>query len=318
MFNTTGLFNTAHGASALASNNTNAYNTATGYEALFFATADDNTATGALSLRNTTTGFWNTATGTSALYSNSTGYYNVASGVSALYYNLSGHDNTAEGYSALLNSTGSNNIALGSSAGANITTGSNNIAIGHAGQAGDAGKIRLGKSGTHTATLIAGIYNKTVTSGPAVGVLIDSNGKLGTVVSSARYKEAIQPMEKDSEAILALQPVSFRYKHELDPDGIQQFGLIAEQVEEISPDLVVRDEDGKVNAVRYEAVNAMLLNEFLKEHRRVQALESKAHEQEALIARQQQQIEALAATVQKVSVQLEVNRATQQVVASNQ
>lgn len=231
--------------------------------------------------------------------------------MNALAFNLSGHDNTAEGYQALLNNTGSNNIALGSSAGANLTTGSNNINIGHLGAAGDSGKIRLGKSGTHNATLIAGIYGKTVNSGTAVGVIIDSNGKLGTVVSSARYKEAIQPMETDSEAILALQPVSFRYKHELDPDGMRQFGLIAEQVEKISPDLVVRDEDGKVNAVRYEAVNAMLLNEFLKEHRRVQALE-------ALITRQQQQIEALAATVQKVSVQLEVDKSAQQVVAINQ
>src|SRR5207253_8914087 len=113
----------------------------------------------------------------------------------------------------------------------------------------------------------AGIHGVTVASG--VGVVVSSNGQLGTVTSSARFKEAIKPMDKVSEALLALKPVTFRYKHDLDPDGIPQFGLVAEQVEKVNPDLVVRDEDGKVNTVRYEAVNAMLLNEFLKEHRNV-------------------------------------------------
>ena len=142
--------------------------------------------------------------------------------------------------------------------------------IGNVGVAGDAAKIRIGKQGTQTATYIAGIYGKTVASGTRVGVMIDSTGKLGTVVSSARFKEAIKPMDKASEAILALKPVTFRYKEELDPDKIPQFGLIAEEVQKIDPDLVVKDEDGKVSTVRYEAVNAMLLNEFLKEHRRLE------------------------------------------------
>jgi len=155
--------------------------------------------------------------------------------------------------------------------------------------------IRIGKVGTQTATFVAGIRGVTVASG--IGVIIGSNGQLGTVTSSARFKEAIKPMDKASEAILALKPVTFRYKHDLDPDGVPQFGLVAEQVEKVNPDLVVRDEDGKVSTVRYEAVNAMLLNEFLKEHRKVE-------EQGATIARQQKQIEALTAGLQKVTAQL--------------
>ena len=153
--------------------------------------------------------------------------------------------NTANGAARSHNTTGSNNIALGVQAGANLTTGSNNIDIGNRGVAGESNTIRIGKPGTQTATFIAGISGATVASG--VGVIVDSNGQLGTVVSSARFKDAIKPMDKASEAILALQPVTFRYKHELDPDGIPQFGLVAEQVEKVNPDLVVRDEDGKVN-----------------------------------------------------------------------
>ena len=176
--------------------------------------------------------------------------------------------------------------------------------------------IRIGKVGTQTATFVAGIRGVTVASG--IGVIIGSNGQLGTVTSSARFKEAIKPMHKASEAILALKPVTFRYKHDLDPDGVPQFGLVAEQVEKVNPDLVVRDEDGKVSTVRYEAVNAMLLNEFLKEHRKVEEQQGTIAQLKTAAARQQKQIEALAATVQKVSNQLELNKAAQQVVANNQ
>jgi hypothetical protein len=176
--------------------------------------------------------------------------------------------------------------------------------------------IRIGKVGTQTATFVAGIRGVTVASG--IGVIIGSNGQLGTVTSSARFKEAIKPMDKASEAILALKPVTFRYKHDLDPDGVPQFGLVAEQVEKVNPDLVVRDEDGKVSTVRYEAVNAMLLNEFLKEHRKVEEQQGTIAQLKTAAARQQKQIEALAATVQKVSNQLELNKAAQQVVANNQ
>src|SRR5206468_4324040 len=183
-----------------------------------------------------------------------------------LLSNTVGNYNTAVGSAALEYSTGANNIALGNQAGFNLTTGNNNIDIGAQGVAGESGKIRIGKGAS--GTFISGIYNKTVASG--VGVIVDSTGHLGTVQSSARYKEAIKPMDKASEAILQLKPVTFRYKQELDPDAIPQFGLVAEQVEKVNPDLVVRGEDGKVSTVRYEAVNAMLLNEFLKEHRQVQ------------------------------------------------
>jgi hypothetical protein len=338
-FNTTGRYNTADGVQALYSNTTGAYNTATGFQALQSATGDsaaDNTATGALALQATTSGFYNTATGVSALYENRTGYYNVASGVSALFYNVVGHDNTAEGFQALLNNKGSSNIGIGSNAGANLTTGSNNIDIGNLGVAGDAAKIRIGKQGTQTATYVAGIYGKTVASGTKVGVMIDSTGKLGTVVSSARFKNQIKPMDKSSEAILALKPVTFCYKEELDPDGMPQFGLIAEEVEKVNPDLVVRDEDGKMSTVRYEAVNAMLLNEFLKEHRKVEELASTVAKQDvtivsqqkefqSAIAQQQREIQVLraslaeqAAQIQKVGAQLEVSKPAPKTVLNDQ
>jgi Chaperone of endosialidase len=199
--------------------------------------------------------------------------------------NTTGNNNTASGVNALKNNTtGSRNIALGAGAGLNLTTGSNNIDIGNVGLAGEANKIRIGKIGTQTATFVAGIRGATLASG--VAVIVGSNGQLGTITSSARFKEAIKPMDTASEAILALQPVTFRYKHELDPDGIPQFELVAEQVEKVNPDLVVRDEGGKVDTVRYDAVNAMLLNEFLKAHRQLQ-------EQQTMIERQRKQIEAL-------------------------
>jgi hypothetical protein len=179
-------------------------------------------------------------------------------------------------------------------------------------------------------TFIAAIYGSTVASG--VQVIISPKGKLGTIQSSERFKESIKPMDKASEAVLALKPVTFRYKHALDPDGIPQFGLIAEQVEKVNPDLVVRDADGKVNTVRYEAVNAMLLNEFLKEHRKMQEQEatiaqvkSNAAKQKATIALQQQEIKALTASlkeqasqIQKVSAQLEASKPAPQIVADNQ
>ena len=163
----------------------------------------------------------------------------------------------------------------------------------------------------------------------AIGVVVDANGHLGTVASSERFKEAINPMDNASEAILALKPVTFRYKHELDPDGLPQFGLVAEQVEKVNPDLVVRDADGKINTVRYEAVNAMLLNEFLKAHRKIEEQEAtisqvrstvaqQQKEFRATIERQQKQIEALTTSLRKVSDQLEVSKAAPRLVADNQ
>jgi hypothetical protein len=162
--------------------------------------------------------------------------------------------------------------------------------------------------GTRTATFIAGIYGTAVTG---TAVVVSSSGQLGVAPSSERFKEAIKPMDKASEAILALKPVTFRYKHELDPEGIPQFGLVAEEVEKVNPDLVARDEQGKVYTVRYEAVNAMLLNEFLKAHRR-------AEQQEATIAKQQKQIEALTAGLQRVSAQVEMSRPAPQIALNDQ
>jgi hypothetical protein len=248
--------------------------------------------------------------------------------VNTLISNSSGASNTADGFGALnINSSGSANIALGALAGANLTTGSNNIDIGPPGVAGESNTIRIGTVGTQTATFIAGISGATIPSG--VGVLIDANGHLGVKKSSARFKEAIKPMDKASEAILALQPVTFRYKHELDPNGIPQFGLIAEEVAKVNPDLVARDEQGKVYTVRYEAVNAMLLNEFLKQHHTVQELKSIVAKQDATIARQQKdfqataahqqkQIETLTAGLQKVSVQVELKQPSPRMAVNSQ
>jgi hypothetical protein len=284
--NTTGLQNTAIGFSALWSNIDGFGNTATGLNPLHDNTIGNaNTANGANALFHNTSGDNNTAIGFIALLANTTGFDNTANGASALNMNTTGFDNTANGFNALLlNRTGSDNIALGASAGQNLTTGSHNIYIGNFGGSNDeSGKIRIGKNGGQNATFIAGISGATVPDG--VGVIVGMNGKLGTVVSSARFKDEIKPMDKASEAILALRPVTFRYRHELDPDGIPQFGLVAEDVEKVNPALVARDDQGKVYSVRYEAVNAMLLNEFLKEHRNNE-------EQGATITQQRKDFEA--------------------------
>ena len=190
------------------------------------------------------------------------------------------------------------------------------VQFGNLGAAGESTTIRVGTVGTHTNAYIAGISGVPVAGG--VGVIVDSSGHLGTVVSSERFKDAIKPMDKASEAILALKPVTFHYKKELDPAGIPQFGLVAEQVEKVNPALVARDDQGKVYTVRYEAVNAMLLNEFLKEHQTVQELKSTVLKEEAAIAKQQKQIEALATGLQKVSDQLELSKPAPQMVLNNQ
>jgi hypothetical protein len=315
--------NTFLGGDALLSN-TGYNNTAMGYGALARNTSgSDNTALGAFSLEHNTTGLDNTAIGYAALDENAvgnnntaTGYlalshniagYNTASGAYALWDNTTGIGNTAIGNDSLQNNTiGNNNIALGDSAGVNLTTGSNNIDIGNVGGAGESSTIRIGGS-SQTGTFIAGISGATVPGG--IGVIVDSSGHLGTVVSSHHFKEAIKPMDKASEAILALKPVTFRYK--LDSQAIPQFGLVAEEVEKVNPDLVARDDEGKPYSVRYEAVNAMLLNEFLKEHKKLE-------EQGVVVAHQQKQIEALTAGLQKVSAELEASKAAPQTVLNGQ
>ena len=302
--NTTGERNTATGRGALALNTTGNFNTADGQNALFSNTTGiQNTATGTFALVFNTTGNQNTADGYAAMLFNTTGNQNTASGYFAVYQNTTGNNNTGTGYNALLNNTtGNENIALGNFAGSNLTTGDNNIDIGNRGVAGEAGTIRIGTQGTQTKTFIAGITGAGVVG---VAVKVNAAGQLGTAPSSQRFKTEIKPMDKASEVILALKPVSFHYKKDVDPEGIPQFGLVAEEVEKVNPDLVVRDTDGKAYTVRYDAVNAMLLNEFLKEHRKVQKLE-------AIAASQQKQIEALTAGLQKVNAQLELRKSAPQ------
>ena len=339
---------TATGAGALLSNTTGTDNTANGAFALFSnTTASENTGVGAFTLQSNTTGGTpggsgitevgpNTAIGGEALFSNTTGGANTAVGFQALHAISDKNESTAVGFRALANSinnndafgfkaleknttgflntaigdlalsnntTGAFNVALGAVAGATATTGSNNIYIGFG---------INGVAGENGACYIGSISNATSVGGTPV--FINTFGKLGTLTSSARFKEAIKPMERASETLFALKPVTFRYKKQIDPTRTSQFGLVAEDVEKVNPDLVVRDKEGKAYSVRYDQVNAMLLNECLKEHR-------KNEEQEKTIAELKSGMTALAATVkeqasqiQKVSAQLEATKPAPQVV----
>jgi trimeric autotransporter adhesin len=316
--NASGQFNTAMGVFALGNYSIGSYNTAIGEHALGRNySGHDNTATGAHALwgGNDSTGSWNTASGVKALYSNSSGYYNTASGYYALLTNTSGFSNTATGTSALRNntvganntangvnslfySTGSDNIGLGYNAGLSLTYGSGNVCIGSG---------VLGIAGESNTTRIKNVYSSVAS---ARAVYVNSDNKIGTLASSRRFKDEIKPMDRTSEAILALKPVTFRYKKQFDGSRTPMFGLIAEEVEKTSPDLVSYNEKGEVETVRYEAVNAMLLNEFLKEHRTVQ--------------QQQKEIEALKAElkeqkvlIQKVNDKVELNRPAPQTVADD-
>ena len=216
-----------------------------------------NTAHGWFSLASNTTGKTNTANGLRALYFNTTGNYNTATGVLALLGNTTGNDNTAIGESALYNNaTGSNNTTLGTDAGNGVATANNVICI---------GAHVLGADVSNT-TWIGNVYGKATLNSQAAAVVVSVDGQLATVVSSERFKKDIATMEKTSEAILSLRPVTFHYK--TDSKGIPQFGLIAEEVAKVNPALVLPDKEGKPYTVRYDTVNAMLLNEFLKEHRK--------------------------------------------------
>jgi len=334
---TTGSFNTGVGAGTLVLN-TGDQNTAVGTAALLLNTAGtNNTAVGAAALLNNSgftvdapnggPGSANTAVGARALFGNTTGFGNTANGAEALSNNTTGGGNTATGAFALnINTTGNSNIALGFSAGANIT-GDDNIDIGSTGGLSESGTIRIGQSGSQTSTFIAGIRGVTTSIADAIPVMIDSTGQLGTASSSRRFKNQIKPMDQASEAIHALKPVTFHYKS--DSSGTPQFGLIAEEVAEVNPDLVVRDEKGEIYTVRYDAVNAMLLNEFLKEHRKneeqeatIAHLKSDAAGQETTITELKKDIEVLrtqlkeqAAQIQRVSARVETNERTSQIVA---
>ncbi len=290
--NTTGTFSVAVGDNALAGNTTGGGSVGVGYTALSTnETGSGNVAVGFGAMSLGTSGDYNTAIGNGAM-SFSNGSENTALGDSAMNH-ASGSSNIAIGRSAGLNMAGDNNIVIGLYAGQNLTTGANNIEIGHEGMARDANMIRLGDPGTQKKTFIAGISGTTVPNG--VAVMVTSKGQLGVATSSARYKEKIQPMKDASEAILSLKPVTFRYKKELDPENTPQFGLVAEDVAKVDPDLVAKDEQGKPYTVRYEAVNAMLLNEFLKEHRKVEQAETKLTDQASKIERLESELEEMSA-----------------------
>ena len=338
LYNNDASFNTAVGADALADNFISTDNTAIGDAALSFndvagtgvangntavgsvaltfnTDGDRNTAVGALALFDNTTGPANTATGYQALNNNLTGNGNTGIGVEALFGNSAGNTNTALGYFALHSATGTGSIGIGSQAGAFVGSSNNVIAIGSPGD------------DVPNSCFIGNIRGVTTQNADAMPVLIDSAGQLGTANSSRRYKTDIQRIDKASESILGLKPVSFRYK--VHKNSSPQVGLIAEEVAQVNPDLVIYDTDGKPYSVRYDAVNAMLLNEFLKEHQKVQKLEATVTKQqkafEATVTHQQKQIEALSAGLQKVSAQLAaaspsdtVLGATKQVASNNQ
>ena len=308
--NDTGNSNTANGTFALFSNIEGDRNTAIGFHALENNVANSNTAVGAEALGASTTGINNVAVGASALLNNAAGSGNTALGPAALISNIEGNDNTAVGGFALafntegdLNtavgdgalflSVGSGNIALGNSAGANMTTADNVISIG---SPGDTTAFATGDR-----CFIGNIRGVTVGNGDGIAVIVDSDGQLGTTNSSRLFKKDIEPMDETSEGIFALKPVTFHYKNQDTKKAEErpQFGLFAEDVAEVNPALVVRDTDGEPLSVRYEAVNAMLLNEFLKEHRKVERL--------------QKQVEALNAGLRKVNARLEASNAASQV-----
>jgi uncharacterized coiled-coil protein SlyX len=333
---TTGVGNAAVGWYSLFSNTDGSFNTAVGTGTLLFNVGDqstgegvENTAVGAAALLSNTTGHQNTAVGTQALFSNTTGVVNTATGYQALVSNTTGSFNTAIGLYALAsNTTGFTNTAVGYGAGSSLTTGQRNIDIGHPGVAGESDTIRIGNTGNQTRTFIAAIRGVTTGVADAVPVLIDSDGQLGTASSSRRFKEEIRPMDKASESILALKPVTFHYKN--DTTDTPQFGLIAEEVAAVNPHLVVRDKNGEIYTVRYDAVNAMLLNEFLKEHKEVEAQQRKIENQKATIdelkltvaqqqknfAQQQAQIEALTSGLHKVSARI-VSKPEPEIAANN-
>ncbi|MGE5215180.1 MAG: tail fiber domain-containing protein [Nitrospirota bacterium] len=304
--NTTGMQNTATGDEALLSNTTGGGNTATGFEALLSnTTGESNTATGLLALGSNTEGSYNTAIGPLALASNTTGVENTTIGYEAITSNTTGSSNTAIGIYALSNSTGNSNTALGQRAGVGVTTADNVICIGAPG------------ADVSNSCYIGGIAGQTVGLGGSA-CYVDNDGKLGVFLSARRFKTDIADMGNASAGLLALRPVTFHYKPELDKARIPQFGLVAEEVEAVNPDLVVHDKDGKVSTVRYEAVNAMLLNEFLKQHRKVEEQQATITQLKkdfgATIAQLIARLDEQAAQIQKVSAQLELNKSAPQTV----
>ena len=335
LFANTGNQNTATGAAALFSNTTGFRNTANGALALLHNNAADNTAVGNAALFTNSTGSGNTAIGNFAIVANDTGSDNTAMGNGALSANTTANDNTAVGAGALAANTGANasentaigagalgvntsgfrNTAVGIQALQNNTTGDYNIGIGlfaaqNVSTASNVYCIGAVGQDVNNTTWIGNIYGITTQSGFTAPVIVSDQGQLGTATSSERFKKDIVTMDKASEAILALRPVTFHYKS--DPKGIPQFGLVAEEVMKVNPALVVPDKEGKPYTVRYDAVNAMLLNEFLKEHRKAQELQTTVTEQsrsfQSKLAEQEKQIATLASSLQRVSAQIEMGR----------
>jgi hypothetical protein len=319
VFNIDGVQNMALGQGALANNLHGNNNTAMGFQALNADTGNGNVAVGFQALlSNTTAGFppqdgTNNAIGYQTLQNNQTGEDNQAFGFQALQ-NSTGNFNNAFGWQALrFLSSGSLNTAIGDGAGRNLNTGSGNVYIG-ASQGG------VAVESNHT--YVRNVYNTPNTTGRVVRVLF--NGLLGTFeASSRRFKDDITPMEKASEGILALKPVTFHYKKELDATGALQFGLVAEDVEKIMPELVTRDDKGQIDGVRYESINMMMLNEFLKEHKKVEEQQASIAELKSTVALQQKEMQALvaqlreqAAQIQKVSAQIQTSKPAPQVVAN--
>jgi hypothetical protein len=309
-----GINNTATGAASLLLNTNGNNNTANGTDALVHNdSGGNNTAVGSFSLFSNITGNFNTATGNGALNGNTSGFQNTANGISALFFNTNGNNNTATGAFAFQNlSTGDSNTALGETAGINLVTGSGNVYIGAdvLGEDGVSNSTYIRNVNTLAQPIVAGIDGVTVRL---------SDGRLGHGVSSQRYKQDIKPMDKASEALYALKPVTFHYKKEIDPTQTLDFGLIAEEVAKVNPELAVRDREGKISNYRRDAVNAMLLNEFLKEHRKVEEQKTAIAELKSVVTQQQTEfraamaeqrrefearLEQQAAQIQKVTAQL--------------
>ncbi len=336
---TTGSDNTAHGWSSLFSNTTGSSNTADGFQALYSNTiGSENTANGFQALMSNTAGFYNTANGFQALQNNTIGQANVANGIQALFSNTTGNQNTADGAYALSlntegafntalgtfalfhNTTGRHNTAVGDSAGLNLTAGNGNVCIGY--------DVR-GVAGESNHTYIRNVNTTSVSGGESDFVTVDlTTGLLGHASSSRRYKEDIKSMDDASEALFALKPVTFRYKKQIDQSQSLQYGLVAEDVAQVDPDLAIRDAKGQIETVRYSSINAMLLNEFLKEHKKIEEQEATITElkrdSQMVSARQQKEIQILtaqieeqAAQIQKVSDQLEMNKPVTKVVLNN-
>jgi len=355
-FLTTGAGNTALGWRALFLDTSGSYNTGLGAGTLVLNTGDDNTAVGAAALLLNTSGGGNTAVGSNALLYNDNGSANTANGAFALFENTTGVVNVAIGYLALSNNdngsgnvaigeesmvsniSGSDNTVVGAGAGNNIQVGSNNVYIGSGvdanGPFDESDTVRIGGAPNAFFPALHCFIGGIAAGGVTANVQVDATtGELLQVVSSARYKENIKPMDQASEAIFAFKPVTFRYKKKLDAKGIPQFGLVAEEVARVNPDLVTLDREGRPDSVRYEGVNAMLLNEFLKEHRKVEEQQAAITELKSVVAQQQKEFQAAVAEqrkqfearlqqqdakIQRVSAQLELNHPVTRTVSKNQ